>query len=197
MQPFAMPAASALVERTTRYWWLVLLTGIAWILFSAIVFRFDYTTVTAIAVLFGIVAIAVGVSELFAAMLAQGWWRVLAILAGVFFIVVGIVAFFKPGNTFVGLAAVISFYFVFAGTWNLITGIWTRSVNSAWWVQALSGAVELGLGFWAAGYWNRSVTLLVAFVGAMALIRGVTEIVLAFRLHEAHEAASTMTPRPA
>jgi len=194
---FAMPAGSALVERTTRYWWLVLLTGIAWILFSVIVFRFDYTTVTAIAVLFGIVSIAVGISELFAAALSQGWWRVLAILAGVFFIVLGIVAFFKPGNTFVGLAAVISFYFVIAGTWNLITGIWTRKVNSAWWVQALSGGIELGLGFWAAGYWNRSVTLLVAFVGAMALIRGINEIVLAFRLHEAHEAAATTAPRTA
>jgi uncharacterized membrane protein HdeD (DUF308 family) len=194
---FGMPATAALVERTTRYWWLVLITGIAWILFAVIVFRFDYTTVTAIAVLFGVVSIAIGVSELFAAGLAQGWWRFFAILAGVFFIVVGIVAFFKPGDTFVGLAAVISFYFVIAGSWNLVTGIWTRSVNSAWWVQAVAGIVELGLGFWAAGYWNRSVTLLVAFVGAMALIRGITEIVLAFRLHEQHEKAEPMTPRTA
>jgi uncharacterized membrane protein HdeD (DUF308 family) len=192
-----MPAGAALVERTTKYWWLVLLTGIAWILFAVIVFRFDYRTVTAISILFGIVAISVGISELFAAALAQGWWRVLAIVAGVFFIAVGIVAFFKPGDTFVGLAAVISFYFVIAGSWNLVTGIWTRSVNSAWWVQTISGIIELGLGFWAAGYWNRSVTLLVAFVGAMALIRGIDEIVLAFRLHEAHQQASSMTPKPA
>jgi uncharacterized membrane protein HdeD (DUF308 family) len=192
-----MPAGAALVERSTRYWWLVLITGIAWILFSVIVFRFDYTTVTAIAVLFGIVAIAVGISELFAAFLARGWWRVLAIVAGVFFIAVGIVAFTKPGNTFVGLAGVISFYFVIAGSWNLITGIWTRSVNSAWWVQTVTGIVELGLGFWAAGYWNRSVTLLVAWVGAMALIRGINEIVLAFRMHEAHEAAAPIAPRTA
>jgi len=194
---FAMPASAALVERTTRYWWLVLITGIAWILFSVIVFRFDYSSVAAVSVLFGIVAIAVGVSELFAAMLAHGWWRVLAIVAGVFFIAVGIVAFTKPGNTFAGLAGVISFYFVIAGSWNLITGIWTRSVNSAWWVQTVTGIVELGLGFWAAGYWSRSVTLLVAWVGAMALIRGINEIVLAFRMHEAYEAAAPPAPRTA
>jgi len=195
--PFAMPANDALAERTTRYWWVLLITGIAWILVSVIVFRFDYTTVTAISILFGVVAIAVGVTELLAAMLAHGWWRVLAIFAGVFFIVVGIVAFFKPGNTFVGLAAVISFYFVIAGSWNLVTGIWTRSVNSAWWVQALSGLVELALGFWAAGDFGRSATLLVAWVGAMALIRGINEIVLAFRMHQVHEAATPMTPRMA
>ncbi|MFL5952742.1 MAG: HdeD family acid-resistance protein [Gaiellaceae bacterium] len=193
---FSLPAAGALVERTTRYWWLVLLTGVAWIVVAAIIFRFDYASVTAIAVLFGFVAIAVGVSELFVAMMAQGWWRILAALLGGFFIVVGIVAFFTPGDTFVGLAAVISFYFVFSGSWNLVTALWTRSVNTAWWVQALSGLVELGLGFWAAGYWDRSATLLVAFVGAMALLRGINEIVLAFRLHDMHSRVA-VAARPA
>ena len=187
---FSLPAADALVEQMTRWWWLVLLTGIAWIAFAAIVFRFDYSSVAAVAVLFGIVAITIGVCELFVAMMTRGWWRILAALLGATFIVVGVVAFFQPGGTFVGLAAVISFYFVFAGSWNLITALWTRSANEAWWVQALSGLVELALGFWAAGYWNRSATLLVAFVGAMALLRGVNEIVLAFRLHEVHSRAA-------
>jgi uncharacterized membrane protein HdeD (DUF308 family) len=96
------------------------------------------------------------------------------VLLGVIFIVVGFVAFFTPGDTFVGLAAVISFCFVFAGSWNLVTALWTRSVNDGWWVQALSGLIELGLAFWAAGYWDRSATLLVAFVGAMACCAGST-----------------------
>jgi uncharacterized membrane protein HdeD (DUF308 family) len=183
---FSLPPAAALTERMTRYWWLVLLTGIAWIAVAAIVFRFDYASVTAIAWLFGWVAIAVGVSELFVSIMARGWWKILSAVLGAIFVVIGIVAFFTPGGTFVGLAAVISFYFVFAGSWNLVTALWTRSVNEAWWVQALSGLLELGLGFWAAGYWDRSATLLVAFVGAMALLRGINEIVLAFRLHEMH-----------
>jgi uncharacterized membrane protein HdeD (DUF308 family) len=183
---FSLLPGNALIERMTRYWWLVLITGIAWIAVSVIVFRFDYSSVAAIAYLFGGIAIAVGVTELFVTFLTQGWWRILSGLFGLIFIVVGVVAFFKPGGTFVGLAAVVSFYFVFAGTWNLITALWTRSANQAWWVQALSGLVELGLGFWAAGYWERSATLLVAFVGAVALIRGINEIVFAFRLHEAH-----------
>ncbi|HXK14809.1 MAG TPA: DUF308 domain-containing protein [Gaiellaceae bacterium] len=186
---FSLPPASALIERMTRYWWLVLLTGVAWIAVAAIVFRFDYASVAAIAWLFGWVAIAVGVSELFVASMAQGWWRILAFVFGLIFVVVGVVAFFKPGGTFVGLAAVISFYFVFAGSWNLVTALWTRVVNEAWWVQAGSGLLELGLGFWAAGYWSRSATLLVAFVGAMALLRGINEIVLAFRLHDLHSRA--------
>ncbi|HEX4679104.1 MAG TPA: DUF308 domain-containing protein [Gaiellaceae bacterium] len=182
----SLTTPTELIESTTRYWWLVLITGIAWIVVAAIVFRFDYTSVTAVSILFGVVAIVVGVTELFAAMLMRGWWRIFAALFGVAFIVVGVVAFFTPGNTFVGLAAVISFYFIFAGSWNLVTALWTRPVDEAWWVQALAGLIELGLGFWAAGYWNRSATLLIAFVGAMALLRGVNEIVLAFRLYQVH-----------
>jgi uncharacterized membrane protein HdeD (DUF308 family) len=190
---FSLPPATALIERTTRYWWLVLLTGIAWIAVAVIVFRFDYGSVAAIAWLFGWIAIAVGVTELFVTTMTQGWWRILTALAGVAFIVVGVVAFFKPGGTFVGLAAVISFYFVFAGSWNLVTALWTRSVNEAWWVQAATGLIELGLGFWAAGYWERSATLLVAFVGAMALLRGINEIVLAFRMHELQSRAAVLS----
>jgi uncharacterized membrane protein HdeD (DUF308 family) len=190
---FSLPPAGALVERMTSYWWLVLLTGVAWIAVAVIVFRFDYGSVTAIAWLFGWIAIAIGVTELFATMLTRGWWRVLSALVGVLFVVVGVVAFFKPGGTFVGLAAVVSFYFVFAGSWNLVTALWTRSVNQAWWVQGATGLIELGLGFWAAGYWERSATLLVAFVGAMALLRGINEIVLAFRLHDVRSRVAAVT----
>ena len=186
---FPQPTAT-LIERTTRYWWAVLITGIAWIVVAAIVFRFDYASVKAVSILFGVIAIVVGVSELFSALLARGWWRFFAALFGLAFIVIGVVAFFKPGGTFVGLAAVLSFYFIFAGTWNLVTALWTRPEDEAWWVQALTGLIELGLGFWAAGYWSRSATLLIAFVGASALLRGINEIVLAFRLHAAHSHAA-------
>jgi uncharacterized membrane protein HdeD (DUF308 family) len=169
-------------ERVGRYWWLLLLTGVAWIVVAAIVLRFDYASVVAVTVLFGVLAIAIGMVELALAMLSSRWWRLFHGLLGVIFVVTGVVAFFKPGNTFVGLAAVISFYFIFAGTWNLVSSLSMRNVPG-WWIQLVSGLIELGLGFWAAGSWRVSASLLVAFVAAMALIRGITQISLAFSLH--------------
>ncbi|MDT4981824.1 MAG: hypothetical protein QOG07_3703, partial [Pseudonocardiales bacterium] len=41
-----------------RKWWLLLITGLAWVVFSIIVFRFNYTTVTAVSLLFGFVVVA-------------------------------------------------------------------------------------------------------------------------------------------
>ena len=177
--------ARALVENAYRRWWLFLLAGVGWIVVSAVIFRYDYVSVTAIAILFGIVAIAAGTMEITMSSVTRGGWRFLHALLGGIFTVTGIVAFFHPGDTFVALAAVISFFFIFAGTWDLVGSLWTRADTNGWWIRLVVGLAELGLGFWAAGYWNRSVALLVAFVGALTLFRGVTLILFAFRLHEA------------
>ena len=181
-------------ERVVRYWWLLLVTGIAWILVSVIIFRFDYASVVAVAVLFGVLAISVGTAELGLAMVSRRWWRLFHGLLGAIFIVVGVVAFFTPGDTFVGLAAVISFYFIFAGAWDLISSLTMRQVPG-WWIQLVAGLIQLGLGFWAAGSWRISATLLVAFVGAIALLRGITQISLAFSLHNIKEAVEEQRGR--
>jgi uncharacterized membrane protein HdeD (DUF308 family) len=173
-------------ERVGRYWWLLLLTGIGWILVAAIVLRFDYTSVVAVSVLFGVLAIAIGVVEFGLAMISSRWWRLLHGLLAAIFVVTGAVAFFSPGNTFVGLAAVISFYFIFAGVWDVVSSLAMRNVPG-WWIQLVSGLVELGLGYWAAGSWRISASLLVGFTAALALIRGVTQISLAFSVHNIRE----------
>lgn len=169
-------------REAARYWWLFLLTGLAWLLVSIIIFRFDYTTVSAVSILFGIVAIFAGVNEFFAVGVSTRWWKVLHGLLGVVFVIVGIVAFVSPGNTFRALAAVISFFFIFKGMFDIVLSIATKGESDVWWLQLVIGIAELLIGFWAAGYFGRSVILLVAFVGAGALLRGITEIILAFKL---------------
>jgi uncharacterized membrane protein HdeD (DUF308 family) len=173
------------LEAAGRAWWLFLLTGLLWLLFSIIVFRFDYTSVTAISVLFGIVAIAAGVNECFMAAAARRWWRALHILLALIFVVVGIVAFVHPGDTFAALAAVMAFFLIFKGFFDIVVSIATKNEFHAWWVQLVVGIVEVLIGFWAAGYWGRSAILLVIWVGVIALVRGITEIIFAFKLRAA------------
>jgi uncharacterized membrane protein HdeD (DUF308 family) len=182
-------AAERTLGRALPPWWLFLFSAIGWMLVALIVLRFDYTSVNAIAILFGIVAIAAGMLELVQTMLARGWWKLLyGVLAGVF-VATGIVSFIHPGDTFLALAAVISFFLVFAGTFDIITAISARHEIEVWWLQLIGGIIELALGFWAAGYYGRSAVLLVAWVAAFAVIRGVTNIVLAFRIRQLQHAA--------
>ena len=177
-------AAERSLGRVLPPWWLFLLTGIGWMLVTLIVLRFDYASVSAISILFGIVALGAGFLEIGLTMLVAGWWKLLSGLFAVVSIAAGIVSFIHPGDTFVALAAVISFFLVFAGTFDIITAISVRREISVWWLQLVGGIIELGLGFWAAGYYGRSAVLLIAWVAAFALIRGVREFVFAFRVRD-------------
>jgi uncharacterized membrane protein HdeD (DUF308 family) len=170
-------------------WWLLLLTGVAWTLVAVILLRFDYTTVRAISLLFGFVAIAAGVVEIGITVLANGWWKVLSGLLAVVFIASGVISFIHPGDTFVALAAVISFFLIFAGTFDIITAISVRHEIEVWWLQLVGGIIELGLGFWAAGYYGRSAVLLVAWVASFAIIRGVRDFTIAFRIRQLQHAS--------
>lgn len=164
-------------------WWLLLITGAGWIVVAVILLRFDYTTVHAISILFGLLAIAGGVAEIGLTFLSHGWWKALNIILAIVFIAAGIVAFIHPGDTFAALAGVFSFVLIFAGIFDLIQAIAARHEIDVWWLQLIAGIVEIALGVWAAGYWGRSAVLLVAWAAAFAIIRGVRDIVLAFRVH--------------
>lgn len=186
---FSIATAHRSLARALPPWWLFLITGIAWMLLALIVLRFDYTSVSAISILFGIVALAAGVLEIGVTFIADGWWKLLHALLALVFIVTGIVAFIHPGDTFAALAAVFSFFLIFAGTFDIIESISVRHETEVWWLQLIGGIFELGLGFWAAGYYGRSAVLLVAWVAAIAIIRGFMNILLAFRVREVQHTA--------
>jgi uncharacterized membrane protein HdeD (DUF308 family) len=182
------PVVARTLGRVLPPWWLFLLTGVAWTVVALILLRFDYTSVNAIAILFGVVALAAGLLEIGVTMIAHGWWKLLYGVLAVVFIASGVVSFIHPGDTFKALAAVISFFLVFAGTFDIISSISMRREIEVWWLQLIGGIIELALGFWAAGYYGRSAVLLVAWVAAFTLIRGVRDIVLAFRIRELQHA---------
>jgi uncharacterized membrane protein HdeD (DUF308 family) len=187
----ASATGQRMLGRVLPPWWLLLITGIAWTLVAVILLRFDYTSVSSISLLFGFVAIAAGVLEIALVFMASGWWKLLNAVLGVVFIVSGVVAFIHPGDTFVALAAVFSFFLIFAGTFDIIQAISMRHEIEVWWLTLIGGIIEVALGFWAAGYYGRSAVLLIAWVAAYAVIRGVRDIVLAFRVREVQHASGS------
>jgi uncharacterized membrane protein HdeD (DUF308 family) len=179
MATAAMDRSFEAVDDAGRFWWVLLITGTAWILFSIIILRFDWTTVSAISILFGITMFAAAAGEFVAAFVgSRGWLKVARIALALALIVIGIVAFVHPGNTFKALAAVFSFAFILKGVLDLIVGI--SGVGPNRWLTILLGVLEIGIGFWAAGNFGNSAVLLIVWIGATALFRGISEIVLAF-----------------
>jgi uncharacterized membrane protein HdeD (DUF308 family) len=189
MSAVAASTSEQTLARELPPWWLLLVTGIGWMLVGIILLRFDYTSVRAISLLFGFVAIAAGVMEIGLSFITHGWWRALNIVLAVAFLVSGIVAFIHPGNTFAALAGVFSFFLLFAGTFDIIQAIGARNEISVWWLTLIGGIIEIVLAFWAAGYYGRSSILLVAWAAAFVLIRGIRDIVMAFRVRAIEHAA--------
>ncbi len=178
---------------TTKYWWLLLITGVAWVVIAILILRFDYTTVAAIAMLFGVFCFAAAANEVMvSAVTPSRGWRILHWLLAVLLAVVGVVAFFRPEDTFVGLAAVMSFFFVFRGAFDIATSL-AGSRIPGWWLLLLVGIAEIAIGFWAAGSWNVSVVVLVAWVSAGALILGIGQIASAFMVRRAAHGASALS----
>lgn len=172
-------------------WWVFLITGVLWILIAWIVLRFDYTSISAISALAGTVILIAAIAELFMAFTAPSWRWLHAIL-GVLFVATSIVCFVHPGNTFFWLSAFIGWYLLFKGIADIILSFATKSVNDAWWLGLIVGIIEVGIGFWAAGRFDRSAYLLIVFVGVIALARGVTDIVNAFRLRKDPDALNPL-----
>jgi Short repeat of unknown function (DUF308) len=161
-------------------WWIFLITGSLWILFSLILFRFDYTSVSAISILFGAVCLAGALEELISIPASHGWWRVGRIALAVLFTIIGIVAFVHPGNTFKALAAVFAFFVLLQGVFLIVAAL-THLIEPLW-MGLVAGIIEVGLAFWAAGDFGHKTILLLVWVGLSALVHGVMQIVLAFHL---------------
>jgi uncharacterized membrane protein HdeD (DUF308 family) len=178
------------LDDAAKHWWLFLLTGIAWFVFSLLVFQWDYTTVYAVSYLFGVVAIVAGVNEFLQIAVSTPGWKIVRGILGVLFVIAGIAAVVHPRSAFETITGLIGFFFLFKGIFDFATAFLTRSELELWWVQLIVGIVEILLAFWVAGNFRESTILLVVYVGVIALTRGVTELIIAFKLRE-------LRPRPA
>lgn len=161
-------------------WWLFLITGIAWLIVSMIVLNADWGSVAAISIMAGFMFIFAGVNEFVIAAASPGW-RWLHILLGVLFAVAGVFAFVRPETTFLTLAAIVGWYLLFKGFLDIVISLANR-VYDLWWLGLIVGIVEILIGFWAAGSPRQSIALLIIWVGAAALARGIMEIYWAFRV---------------
>lgn len=173
-------------------WWVRLISGVAWLLFGWIILtaRDEITTVWAVAVFAGFLFLAFAVGELATALWAEGWRWLHGLFALIGF-VAGVMAFAWPGQTFLTLAAIIGWYFLFTGVVRMAGALAARGEDDMWWLALIVALAEILIGFWAIGYPGRSIALLVLWVAASALSRGLIQLVAAFRLRSLHERLRT------
>jgi len=169
-------------EEASHLWWVFLLSGIAWLVFSLLVFQWDYTTVYAISILFGVVALFAAANEFVVIGVSTTGWKWVHGILGVLFVIAGVWALVHPHAAFTTLASLVGFFLMVKGIFDVTVSFFTKSVFDLWWLQLILGILEIILAFWVSGSFKDSVILLVIYVGIVALTRGITEIFLAFKL---------------
>jgi uncharacterized membrane protein HdeD (DUF308 family) len=180
------------VREAAQYWWVFLVSGIAWLLVAWVVLRGNQTSIAAVGVLLGVVFLLAGINEAGLAALAPGGWKVWHYIVAVIFFLGALWGFIRPVNTFFALASVLGLILVFYGSFEIIQGVASRAVNPYWWVNLITGILLVLLAFWVSGsdrvYALAQRTFLILFwVGLVALFRGFTQIMLAFGVRHAGE----------
>ena len=169
-----------------KLWWVLLITGILWLVIGLFVLQAHYGSAVAIGYLVAFWLLFAGVAECVAVGLSTGW-RWLHIVFAVAFVIGGILALTAPFQTFMVLAALIGIFLVVKGTFDFVIALAMRHEIDLWWMTLIAGIVEMSLGVWAIGYSGRSAALLLLWVGIGAVIRGIAEIVMAFHVRKLPE----------
>jgi len=170
------------MEEAADRWWVFLVSGIAWLVFALLVFQWNYTTVYAISILFGVIALAAAVNEFVVISVSTTGWKLVHAVMGVLFVLAGLWALVHPHNAFATLAALVGFFLLFKGIFDITVAFMTKAQFELWWLHLVVGILEIVLAFWVAGAFRKEVILLVVYVGIVALSRGITELFLAFKL---------------
>ena len=164
-----------------KWWWVLLVTGILWILIGLYVLQTHYDSAVLVGYMAAFFLLFAAVSEFIEVATLDGW-KWLHAIVGVLFLLGGIAALTAPFQTFMVLAALIGFFLVLKGTFDFAMAILLRHDLELWWMTLVAGILQILLGIWAMGYPGRSAALLLLWIGIGAIIRGTVEIIGSFQL---------------
>jgi len=166
-----------------RNWWLLLLRGIAAILFGLLAFAWPGITLLSLVILYGFYALLDGLFAILAAIkggnVESRWWL---ILIGILGVAAGLLTFFWTGITALVLI-------MFIGAWALIHGIFEivgaikirKEIDNEWWL-ILSGALSVLFGLMVLIMPGAGALALIWVIGAYAIVFGGLLVGFAFRI---------------
>ncbi len=177
------------VSDVTGAWWVPVAAGVLSLLFGFLVLSFSYTTVWAIALFAGFSFLLTGCGELAVGLASRGAARWVSLFLGVVGIAAGVMAFAWPGSTVLVIARIVAWLLLIRGVVGVAGAFHARTEGDAtWWIPLALGLLEIVVAVWAVRYPNRSLVLLVLWVGIAAISRGLTFLLIGFGLRGADKA---------
>ena len=186
-----------MIEALTRRWWIFLVRGIAAVVFGVLALASPGAALLALTVLFGAYAFIDGLFALFAA--ASGadrsrWW--IFLLEGLVGVIVAFFVATEPLLSAVSLLWVIAFWAIVTGVMEIIAGVQMRDHVKSEVLYILAGVVSVAFGIWIMREPALGAVAVAWIIAYYAIVFGILQIGVAFRLRSVHTAAGTLAPAP-
>jgi uncharacterized membrane protein HdeD (DUF308 family) len=173
-----------LLHTLGRAWWLVLLRGIAAILFGILALAWPGITLVTLVLLWGAWALIDGVTALVAGWRAKDgekpMWQI--VLVGLVGIAAGVLTFVMPGVTAIALLIMIAVWAIVSGVFEIVAAIRLRKEIANEWMLILSGALSVVFGALMILNPGAGALAVLWLIGSFAIAFGVLLVILAFRL---------------
>ena len=171
---------SGMVHALAKNWWLLLLRGIAAIIFGVLAFVWPGLTLI---LFYGAFAMVDGVLAIIAAITddarAPRWWLAIVGLLG---IAAGLLTFLMPGLSAFVLLLFIAGWAIATGVFQVIGAIKLRKEIDNEWFLILTGVISVLFGIGIVLAPGAGALALVWVIGTYSVITGVLLVGLAFRL---------------
>jgi uncharacterized membrane protein HdeD (DUF308 family) len=168
-----------------KNWLLVVLRGVAAIIFGVLTFVWPGPTLAALVVLFGAYALVEGAFAIAAGLSGSalsGSSRWILVPEGLAGVIVGLIAFFAPGITAVGLLYYIGAWAIVTGVLEVVAAIQLRKAISDEWLLIFGGILSVAFGVLVFIYPGVSALSILWLIGIYAVVFGVATVALGFRL---------------
>jgi uncharacterized membrane protein HdeD (DUF308 family) len=174
-----------MVQMLAENWWIFAVRGVAAIAFGILAFLWPGPTVIVLALLFGAYALVDGVVLLISLIRGdpgarRNAWAVG--IMGVLGVVAGIVSVLVPEITALALLYVVAAWAIILGIFQIVAAIrLRREIEGELWM-GLGGLISVLFGLYLAIFPGPGLLSLAWLVGIWAVVFGIFNLVLAFRL---------------
>jgi uncharacterized membrane protein HdeD (DUF308 family) len=172
------------MSNLSRNWWLIVLRGVAAILFGIAAFVWPGLTLLILITVFGFYALIDGFIAIFTGLRhtkdSPRWWVFL--VEGLFGIAIGAVALLWPGVTTLAILAMIAAWAIITGILEIAAAIRLRREITNEWLLAITGILSVGMGIVLIVQPLTGSLAIIWIIGAYALISGIVWISLGLRL---------------
>lgn len=173
--------ARMIASEAASRWWILLAAGISWLLVAWIVLRLDIGSVVAVGVLIGAMLVGAAVNELFFSQMVRGGWRFFHFALSALFLLGALWGFVMPVDTVFALASVLGLILFVQGAFEIARAASLKGESELWWLGLTTGILEILLAFWVSQrLYPARITLILVWVGFLAMFRGFGQIALAF-----------------